>query len=33
MGEWALSNGAFVLQRSGRQETTIARNGTLLENV
>ena len=32
MREWASSNGAVVRQRSGRQETTMARSGTLPEN-
>ena len=32
MGEWASSNGGVVWQRSGRQETIIARNATLPEN-
>ena len=32
MGEWASVNGAVVGQRSGRQETTMARAGTLPEN-
>ena len=32
MREWASSNGAIVWQRSGRQETAIARNATLPEN-
>ena len=32
MREWASSNGAVVRQRSGRQETTMARSGTLSKN-
>ena len=32
MREWASSNGAVVRQRSGRQETTMARRGTLSKN-
>ncbi|XP_066920118.1 uncharacterized protein [Clytia hemisphaerica] len=32
MREWASINGAVVRQRSGRQETTMARAGTLPEN-
>ena len=32
MREWTSSNGAAVRQRSGRQETTIARSGTLPKN-
>ena len=32
MREWASSNGAVVRQKSGRQETTMARSETLSKN-
>ena len=32
MRKWTSSNGAAVRQRSGRQETTMARSGTLSKN-
>ena len=32
MREWASSNGTVVRQRSGRQEITMARSGTLSKN-
>ena len=32
MQEWASSNGAVIRQKSGRQETTIARSRTLSKN-